>query len=231
MQLARHHGVFMHVRVPSSVTTLSIGCLLPVMTRAAGSLWYVSLRPANEHLSYQTWLSVNRQPTHSSYAEPTTKAANHTLDSNKLGILSEDKIVVVRIDVTHPSPGSASNAPSVASMVASIDANIAQWPADVRTQTARQEMVGDLEGMEVPSSRVERRLRYKTSFQTLTTPRAILSYVRVRSSNPPRSYHSHFAGRGDDCRSSTPRILALQRGAWRLRRREAATCEKGTDII
>lgn len=72
---------------------------------------------------------------------------NHTLDRNKLGILSEDKTMVVGIDVTHPSPGSASNAPSVASMVASIDANIAQWPADIRIQTARQEMVGDLEGM------------------------------------------------------------------------------------
>lgn len=72
---------------------------------------------------------------------------NHTLDSKQLGILSEDKTMVVGIDVTHPSPGSNSNAPSVASMVASIDKNLAQWPADIRIQEARQEMVGDLEGM------------------------------------------------------------------------------------
>lgn len=55
--------------------------------------------------------------------------------------------MVIGIDVTHPSPGSTSNAPSVASMVASIDKKLAQWPADIRTQEARQEMVGDLEGM------------------------------------------------------------------------------------
>lgn len=72
---------------------------------------------------------------------------NHTLDSKQLGILSEDKTMVVGIDVTHPSPGSNSNAPSVASMVASIDKKLAQWPADIRIQEARQEMVGDLEGM------------------------------------------------------------------------------------
>lgn len=72
---------------------------------------------------------------------------NHTLDSRQLGILSEDKTMVVGIDVTHPSPGSSSDAPSVASMVASVDKNIAQWPADVRIQGARQEMVADLEGM------------------------------------------------------------------------------------
>lgn len=66
----------------------------------------------------------------------------HTLDSKQLGILSEDKNMVVGIDVTHPSPGLASNAPSVASMAASIDANLAQWPADIRIQTACQEIVG-----------------------------------------------------------------------------------------
>lgn len=72
---------------------------------------------------------------------------NHILDSKQLGIISEDKTMVVGIDVTHPSPGSNSNAPSVASMVASIDKKLAQWPADIRIQKARQEMVSDLEGM------------------------------------------------------------------------------------
>lgn len=72
---------------------------------------------------------------------------NHTLDSKQLGILSEDKIMVVEIDVTHPSPGSASNATSFTSMVASIDKRLAQWPADIRIQEARQEMVSDLERM------------------------------------------------------------------------------------
>jgi hypothetical protein len=41
-----------------------------------------------------------------------------------LGIIDQNKTMVVGIDVTHPSPGSASNAPSVSAMVASVDKNI-----------------------------------------------------------------------------------------------------------
>src|SRR5204863_7237972 len=66
---------------------------------------------------------------------------NQFLDRSKLGILSEGKTMVVGIDVTHPSPGSSSNAPSVAGLVASVDQWLAQWPADLQIQTARQEMV------------------------------------------------------------------------------------------
>ncbi|KAK2924445.1 Piwi domain [Fusarium oxysporum f. sp. vasinfectum] len=40
--------------------------------------------------------------------------------------------MVVGIDVTHPSPGSSSNAPSVSAMVASIDNSLGQWPATLR---------------------------------------------------------------------------------------------------
>ncbi|OJJ41764.1 hypothetical protein ASPWEDRAFT_285619 [Aspergillus wentii DTO 134E9] len=72
---------------------------------------------------------------------------NQVLDPAKLGVLSEGKTMVVGIDVTHPSPGSASNAPSVAAIVASVDRHLAQWPADLRVQTARQEMVSDLDTM------------------------------------------------------------------------------------
>ena len=69
---------------------------------------------------------------------------NQMLDSNKLGVISEGKTMVVGIDVTHPSPGSSSHAPSVASIVASIDTKLGQWPAELRVQAARQEMVADL---------------------------------------------------------------------------------------
>ncbi|KAF4944941.1 hypothetical protein FGADI_12323 [Fusarium gaditjirri] len=51
------------------------------------------------------------------------------------------------IDVTHPSPGSSSNAPSVSAMVASIDKFLGQWPATLRIQRARQENVDDLTEM------------------------------------------------------------------------------------
>jgi hypothetical protein len=72
---------------------------------------------------------------------------NQFLDNSKLGILAEGKTMVVGIDVTHPAPGSSSNAPSVASIIASVDQWLAQWPADLRIQTGREEMVSDLEGL------------------------------------------------------------------------------------
>jgi eukaryotic translation initiation factor 2C len=72
---------------------------------------------------------------------------NQFVDNSKLGIIPEGKTMVVGIDVTHPSPGSSSTAPSVAGIVASIDQWLAQWPADLQIQTARQEMVSGLDSM------------------------------------------------------------------------------------
>lgn len=55
--------------------------------------------------------------------------------------------MVVGIDVTHPSPGSGNSAPSVAAMVASSDSLLAQWPAEIRVNPARQEKVDTLRPM------------------------------------------------------------------------------------
>lgn len=54
--------------------------------------------------------------------------------------------MVVGIDVTHPAPGEE-GAPSVAAMVASRDGDLAQWPADLRINAHRQEMVEMLREM------------------------------------------------------------------------------------
>ncbi|KAH7014059.1 ribonuclease H-like domain-containing protein, partial [Macrophomina phaseolina] len=94
---------------------------------------------------------------------------NQFLDSSKLGILSEGKTMVVGIDVTHPSPGSSSNAPSVAAIVASIDKWLGQWPAELQVQNARQEMVSGL------NSLLKSRLRLWAKFNT-TYPQNILVY-------------------------------------------------------
>ncbi|KAF2805607.1 putative RNA interference and gene silencing protein [Mytilinidion resinicola] len=73
---------------------------------------------------------------------------NQLVDNSRLGIINADKTMVVGIDVTHPSPGSTSNAPSVAGMVASVDRWLGQWPAVLRIQgQARDEMVTDLGDM------------------------------------------------------------------------------------
>jgi hypothetical protein len=69
---------------------------------------------------------------------------NQVVESKNLSIIDQDKTMVVGIDVTHPSPGSASNAPSVSAMVASIDKRLGQWPATLRVQKGRQESVDAL---------------------------------------------------------------------------------------
>ncbi|GKZ94901.1 hypothetical protein AnigIFM59636_008632 [Aspergillus niger] len=72
---------------------------------------------------------------------------NQVLGTDELGIISDGKTMIVGIDVTHPSPGSAKHAPSVAGMVASLDKRLGQWPAEIRIQASRQEMVAALDTM------------------------------------------------------------------------------------
>ena len=72
---------------------------------------------------------------------------NHVLKDRQLGFINEGTTMVVGIDVTHPSPGSGFSAPSVAAMVASSDENLAQWPAEIRVNPARQEKVDTLSSM------------------------------------------------------------------------------------
>jgi len=95
---------------------------------------------------------------------------NQYLDNAKLGIIAEGKTMVVGIDVTHPSPGSTSNAPSVAGIVASIDPWLGQWPADIQIQQARQEMVSGLDGM------LKSRLRLWAKHNKGRLPENILVY-------------------------------------------------------
>lgn len=72
---------------------------------------------------------------------------NQSLDGPRLGIIAEGKTMVVGIDVTHPSPGSLSSAPSVAAIVASTDKTLSQFPCELRIQERRKEMVTDLTDM------------------------------------------------------------------------------------
>lgn len=72
---------------------------------------------------------------------------NHSINfGNTLGNILTDTMIV-GIDVTHPSPSSSEKAPSIAGMVASVDSSLGQWPAVIRRQGPREEMVADLEEM------------------------------------------------------------------------------------
>ncbi len=74
---------------------------------------------------------------------------NQTLPDDKLGILQNGKTMVVGIDVTHPSPDSVKGAPSIVGVVASVDNKLGQWPASIRIQEGRKEMVLELTEMVV----------------------------------------------------------------------------------
>jgi eukaryotic translation initiation factor 2C len=71
---------------------------------------------------------------------------NHTVELKKMAPL-DAQTILFGIDVTHPSPGSSESAPSIAGVVASVDSLFSQYPASMRTQRGRQEMVEELEDM------------------------------------------------------------------------------------
>lgn len=71
---------------------------------------------------------------------------NHVVN-NMFGEPLDTNTMVMGIDVTHPSPGSSSGAPSIACAVASVDEHLTQWPGSVRIQQGRVEMVSGLKEM------------------------------------------------------------------------------------
>ena len=55
--------------------------------------------------------------------------------------------MIVGIDVTHPSPGSMDKACSIAAVVANKDDDFAQWPASLRLQEGKKEIVAEIRDM------------------------------------------------------------------------------------
>ena len=73
---------------------------------------------------------------------------NQLARSSGMDLVERENMMIVGIDVTHPSPGSSDNAPSVSAIVASVDKNLSQWPAEIRIQgTSRSESVDSLREM------------------------------------------------------------------------------------
>ncbi|KIJ17922.1 hypothetical protein PAXINDRAFT_167846 [Paxillus involutus ATCC 200175] len=87
---------------------------------------------------------------------------NHKLDDNNLKWLTKAKTMVVGMDVTHPGPGSTEGTPSIAAVVASVDSNFVQYPASLRCQETKKEMITDLSAM-----MVERLKRYQEVSKSL----------------------------------------------------------------
>jgi eukaryotic translation initiation factor 2C len=67
---------------------------------------------------------------------------NHEI-TNTLANPLDAHTMLMGIDVTHPSPGSAKGAPSIATAVASRDRELSQWPGSLRKQKGKQEMIDE----------------------------------------------------------------------------------------
>lgn len=67
---------------------------------------------------------------------------NHLVSNTLVNPIDKDTMLV-GIDVTHPSPGSAKGAPSIACVVASTDKDLFQWPGSLRKQKGKQEVIDE----------------------------------------------------------------------------------------
>ncbi|KAI5986247.1 Piwi-domain-containing protein [Pisolithus albus] len=81
---------------------------------------------------------------------------NHLLDPTSTKWLTQKKTMVVGMDVTHPSPGSLAGTPSIAAVVASVDDKFVQFPASLRCQKSKKEMITEVDEM-----MIERLQRYR----------------------------------------------------------------------
>ena len=73
------------------------------------------------------------------------RGISHKLQNREaIGPIAKGSTMVVGIDVTHPSPGSNNNAPSIFAIVASTDEHLLQWPAALGVQRkSREEVISD----------------------------------------------------------------------------------------
>ncbi|KAF7986868.1 hypothetical protein HWV62_12604 [Athelia sp. TMB] len=74
---------------------------------------------------------------------------NHLLDAVSMKWLTSKKTMIVGMDVTHPGPSSVEGTPSIAAVVASVDDSFVQFPASMRPQKSKEEMIQELEEMMV----------------------------------------------------------------------------------
>ncbi|KAI0664173.1 argonaute-like protein [Cubamyces menziesii] len=72
---------------------------------------------------------------------------NHELGDQNMAWLTREPTMLVGMDVTHPGAGTVRSTPSIAAVVASVDKRMAQYPASLRLQESRKEMITDLQAM------------------------------------------------------------------------------------
>lgn len=73
-----------------------------------------------------------------------TGRINHIVNSKRLGVVGQGKTMVAGLDVTHPSPRSKENAPSILGFVCSTDGTCTNFPGMIRLQPRFQEKADHL---------------------------------------------------------------------------------------
>ncbi|KAI9661480.1 MAG: hypothetical protein M1831_003002 [Alyxoria varia] len=66
--------------------------------------------------------------------------SNHTLEDSQMVALRKGKFMLMGLDVTHPSPGSKEDAPSVVGVVASVDHYFSRYPGALHAQRGTKEI-------------------------------------------------------------------------------------------
>lgn len=94
---------------------------------------------------------------------------NHAVDEASMGKLRQPPTMLVGMDVTHPGPSTVKGTPSIAAVVASADLRFSQYPASMRIQESKKEMITDLKDM-----MEERLMAYRVKNRDL--PQRILVY-------------------------------------------------------
>jgi eukaryotic translation initiation factor 2C len=107
---------------------------------------------------------------------------NHEIANTLINPL-DNNTMLMGIDVTHPSPGSAKGAPSIATAVASTDRTLSQWPGSLRKQKGKQEMIdeknaefGDCVEASILKEMVLERLTVWKKHNQQSLPKKILVY-------------------------------------------------------
>ncbi|QRW22769.1 argonaute-like protein [Rhizoctonia solani] len=140
---------------------------------------------------------------------------NHSIDpqDKTMAWIRAQPTMMVGSDVTHPSPGSFRGTPSIAAVVASVDNQFGQFPASLRLQQSKKEMITDLTDM-----MIERLIAYRTKNNTL--PRRIIffrdgvsegQFYTVRDDELPKVDQA-FAKFNQDGKPYKPKLTILIAG-------------------
>ncbi|QRV95662.1 protein argonaute 5 [Ceratobasidium sp. AG-Ba] len=141
---------------------------------------------------------------------------NHMIkpDDQVMSWIRQQPTMLIGSDVTHPSPGSVRGTPSIAAVVGSVDSMFGQFPASLRLQESKKEMITDLKEM-----MIERLTAFKMKNKVL--PQRILffrdgvsegQFLTVRDDELPKMQEAFKKFPTPDGKPYNPKLTILIAG-------------------